>query len=98
MALVVSPSIPAHSAWFYLKGDCHEEARCALATLPPSHLAALWATTQTVTLSVPGMNCATCPITVKKALTRIGRQQDRGEPGPARATVTFDDARPTSRP
>ncbi len=29
----------------------------------------LWATTQTVTLSVPGMNCATCPITVKKALT-----------------------------
>ena len=31
----------------------------------------LWAATQTVTLSVPGMNCATCPITVKKALTKV---------------------------
>ena len=31
----------------------------------------LWAAPQTVTLSVPGMNCATCPITVKKALTKV---------------------------
>ncbi len=31
---------------------------------------ATWAATQTVTLSVPGMSCAACPITVKKALSK----------------------------
>lgn len=31
-----------------------------------------WAAQKTVTLSVPGMSCATCPITVKKALTKLG--------------------------
>lgn len=31
----------------------------------------LWAATQTITLSIPGMNCPTCPITVKKALNRV---------------------------
>lgn len=30
-----------------------------------------WAATQTVTLSVPDINCAACPITVKKALTKV---------------------------
>lgn len=30
-----------------------------------------WAATQTVTLSVPDMNCPACPITVKKALSRV---------------------------
>ncbi len=29
----------------------------------------VWAATQTVTLAVPGMTCAACPITVKKALS-----------------------------
>ncbi len=29
----------------------------------------VWAVTQTVTLAVPGMTCAACPITVKKALS-----------------------------
>ena len=54
----------------------------------------LWATTQTVTLSVPGMNCAACPITVKKALTKVSGVSkidvnlDRRE-----ARVTFDDAK-----
>jgi len=54
----------------------------------------LWAATQTVTLSVPDMNCAACPITVKKALTkvsgvsRIDVSLDRRE-----AKVTFDDAK-----
>jgi len=33
--------------------------------------ALVWAATQTVTLSVPGMTCAACPITVKKALSRV---------------------------
>lgn len=53
----------------------------------------LWAATQTITLSVPGMNCATCPITVKKALTKVAGVSkvevnlDRRE-----AKVAFDDA------
>ena len=33
--------------------------------------APVWAATQTVTLSVPGMTCAACPITVKKALSKV---------------------------
>ena len=31
----------------------------------------VWAATQTVTLAVPGMTCAACPITVKKALSEV---------------------------
>lgn len=56
--------------------------------------APVWAGTQTVTLSVPGMTCAACPITVKQALSkvdgvaRIDVNLDRRE-----AVVTFDDAR-----
>ena len=30
-----------------------------------------WAAVKTVTLAVPGMTCAACPITVKKALTKV---------------------------
>ncbi len=58
--------------------------------------APLWAATQTVTLLVPGMNCATCPITVKMALTRVSGVSktdvylDRRE-----AKVTFDDMKTT---
>jgi mercuric ion binding protein len=54
----------------------------------------LCAAPQSVTLSVPGMNCATCPITVKKALTKVSGVSkidvnlDRRE-----ARVTFDDAK-----
>jgi len=54
----------------------------------------VWAATQTVTLSVLGMNCAACPITVKKALTKVAGVSkidvnlDRRE-----ARVTFDDAK-----
>jgi mercuric ion binding protein len=54
----------------------------------------LWAATQTVTLSVPDMNCAACPITVKKALTKVSGVSktdvnlDRRE-----AKVTFDDVK-----
>jgi periplasmic mercuric ion binding protein len=54
----------------------------------------LWAATQTVTLLLPDMNCAACPITVKKALTQVSGvskvevRLDRRE-----AEVTFDDAK-----
>lgn len=53
-----------------------------------------WATTQTVTLSVSGMTCAACPITVKKALTKVDGVNkvdiifEKRE-----ATVSFDDAK-----
>ena len=31
----------------------------------------VWAATQTVTLLVTGMTCASCPITIKKALNKV---------------------------
>ncbi|MBI4755021.1 MAG: mercury resistance system periplasmic binding protein MerP [Betaproteobacteria bacterium] len=57
-------------------------------------VAPVWGAPQSVTLSVPGMTCAACPITVKKALSRVD--------GVAKAEVsyekrgafpTYDDAR-----
>jgi mercuric ion binding protein len=53
-----------------------------------------WASTQTVTLSVPGMTCAACPITVKKALTKVeGVNKVDVTFDKLEAVVTFDDAR-----
>ena len=53
-------------AWFFAYrhifravGDCGPDAACAA---PQAEI-------KTVTLAVSGMTCATCPITVKKALT-----------------------------
>ena len=37
---------------------------------------------KTVTLALPSMDCAACPITVKKALTQV--------PGVSQASVNFD--------
>lgn len=55
-----------------------------------------WAATRTVTLSVPGMTCVTCPITVKKALTQVpGVQQADVTFAKREAVVTFDDAKTT---
>ncbi|AJP47312.1 mercury transporter [Rugosibacter aromaticivorans] len=49
---------------------------------------------KTVTLSVPGMNCAACPITVKKALGKVpGVAKTDVNLGKREATVTFDNAR-----
>lgn len=49
---------------------------------------------KTVTLSVPGMNCAACPITVKKALGEVpGVAKTDVNLGKREATVTFDNAR-----
>ncbi|RJP65638.1 MAG: mercury resistance system periplasmic binding protein MerP [Comamonadaceae bacterium] len=53
-----------------------------------------WATQQTVTLSVPGMTCATCPITVKKALTKLGGVIDvKSNLEKRETTVIYDDAK-----
>jgi len=54
----------------------------------------VWAATQTVTLSVPGMTCAACPITVKKALTKVdGVRTVEVSFEKRQAVVTFDDAK-----
>ena len=61
-----------------------------LALLSTPALAAL----QTVTLSVPGMTCAACPITVKAALNKVdGVSQVDVSYADLEAVVTFDDAR-----
>ncbi|WP_026437660.1 mercury resistance system periplasmic binding protein MerP [Acidovorax sp. JHL-9] len=52
----------------------------------------VWAATQTVTLSVPGMDCAACPITVKKALTNVpGVSKTEVSLERREAKVSFDD-------
>ena len=46
---------------------------------------------QTVTLDVPGMNCSTCPITVKKALMKQdGVEQVQTSLKQKKAVVTFE--------
>ena len=50
--------------------------------------------TRTVTLSVPSMTCATCPITVKKALQKVdGVTEAKVTWEPKEAVVTYDDAK-----
>lgn len=56
--------------------------------------APIWAATKTVTLSVPGMTCAACPITIKKALNKIGGVEKIEVAFEKReVVVTFDDAK-----
>jgi periplasmic mercuric ion binding protein len=53
-----------------------------------------WASPKTVTLNVSGMTCAACPITVKKALERVGgvsKVDVRYEK--KQVLVTFDDTK-----
>jgi mercuric ion binding protein len=51
-----------------------------------------WAASQTVTLSVPGMTCSACPITVKHALNKVeGVSEAQVSYATKQATVTFDD-------
>lgn len=53
-----------------------------------------WAAAKTVTLAVPGMSCAACPITVKKALSRVdGVIKTDVSLEKHTAVVTYDDAK-----
>lgn len=53
-----------------------------------------WSAVQTVTLSVPTMDCPVCPITVKKALTRVqGVNKAEVDFDKRQAMVTFDDTK-----
>lgn len=53
----------------------------SLLALAAAFATPVWAATQSVTLSVPGMTCSACPITVKSALNKV--------PGVSKADVTF---------
>lgn len=54
----------------------------------------VWAATQNVTLSVPGMTCAACPITVKKALSKVaGVAKTDVVLEKREVMVTYDDAK-----
>jgi mercuric ion binding protein len=53
-----------------------------------------WASPKTVTLNVSGMTCAACPVTVKKALEKVGgvsKVEVRFEK--KQVLVTFEDAK-----
>ena len=51
---------------------------------------------KTVTLSVPGMNCDLCPITIKKAISKVpGVASVEASYEKRQAVVTFDDAKTT---
>lgn len=68
----------------------------AMAALTAAFSAPAWAETQTVTLSVPGMTCAACPIIVKRALSRVdGVESVAVDFNQKQATVAYDDARTT---
>lgn len=49
---------------------------------------------KTVTLSVPGMTCAACPVTVKQALGKVaGVKKVEASFEKKEAVVTFDDSK-----
>ncbi|OGB00519.1 MAG: mercuric transport protein periplasmic component [Burkholderiales bacterium RIFCSPHIGHO2_12_FULL_69_20] len=60
--------------------------------------AAVQAAPQTVTLDVPGMTCAACPFTVKKAISKVdGVSKVDVSYERRQAVVTFDDARASAQ-
>jgi len=55
-----------------------------------------FAKTQTVSLNIPTMDCATCPITIKAALTKIpGVSKVKVSYEKREAVIVFDDAQAT---
>lgn len=57
-------------------------------------VAPAWGATQIVTLAIPAMNCATCPITIKKALSKVEGVSKVDVTFELReAVVTFDDTK-----
>jgi mercuric ion binding protein len=68
----------------------------ALAAILASSSAAALAETTTVTLAVPGMDCEACPITVKKALSKVpGVSKVSASLAKKEAVVTYDDSKAT---
>jgi periplasmic mercuric ion binding protein len=53
-----------------------------------------FAAPQTTTLSVPTMSCASCPVTIKAALTRVpGVTSVKSDLAKRQTTVVYDDAK-----
>ena len=53
-----------------------------------------WPAQRTVTLSIPTMDCAVCPITVKKALTKLDGVADvKSNLAKRETAVVFDDVK-----
>lgn len=53
-----------------------------------------FAETKIVTLSVPGMNCDLCPLTIKKAISKVpGVASVEASYEKKQAVVTFDDSK-----
>jgi mercuric ion binding protein len=70
------------------------QSRIPLVTMLAVLASPAFAAQQTLTLVVPGMSCAACPITVKKALTRVdGVTRAEVDYDNRQAVVSFDDAR-----
>ncbi len=68
-----------------------------IVTLAAAFSASAFAATKTVTLSVPGMTCAACPITVKKVLNKVeGVSKADVSFEQREAVVTFDDTKTTA--
>ena len=68
----------------------------AVLALGLAFTAPTWAATKTATLDVPGMTCAACPITVKKAISKVeGVNKVDVSYEKRQAVVTFDDAKAT---
>ncbi len=66
----------------------------AIIALAAVFSAPAFAATKTVTLSVSNMTCAACPITVKKALSKVeGVQSAEVSYEKKEAVVTYDDAK-----
>jgi len=60
--------------------------------------ASAFAAVRTVTLSVPGMYCEVCPITVRKALEKVpGVSKVNVSFEKKEAVVTYDDAKTTTK-
>ncbi|MDP2265644.1 MAG: mercury resistance system periplasmic binding protein MerP [Thiobacillus sp.] len=65
-----------------------------LAALLAAFSSPLLAAQKTVTLGVPGMTCGACPITVKKAITKVnGVTQTEVDFDKKQAMVTYDDTK-----
>ena len=70
----------------------------ALTALAFTLITPAWAATQTVTLAVPGMTCAACPITVKKSLTKVdGVQKVEVSYERREAVITFEDTKASTQ-
>lgn len=80
-----------------MKTNVSAQAKKLFAILALTAVAApIWAATQTVTLTVPGMTCAACPFTVKAALSKVeGVSKTEVTFEKREAVVSFDDSKTT---